>query len=140
MLGRVTRNIARAGLTYGRIAASVFRIVPDRGLATGPPPSVPPRSPYNIDPKSADKTPEEMRVHTRTNHESEFKLGKHRSNALDLVQQVPIIEVEGEMAICDGGGGALGHPLEYISLERPGVVERCKYCGLRFASKSWAHH
>ena len=139
MLGRITFRTARAKFINGGIGASAPNLVPSRFLATGPPASVPPRSPYNIDPKTADKTPEEMRVHTRTNHESEFKLGKHRSNALDLVQQVPIIEVEGEMAICDGGGGALGHPLEYISLERPGVVERCKYCGLRFASKAWVH-
>mmetsp|Transcript_53405 Transcript_53405/g.129948 ORF Transcript_53405/g.129948 Transcript_53405/m.129948 type:complete len:156 (+) Transcript_53405:2316-2783(+) len=122
----------------GSVSASSQQQV--RCLATGPPPATPAKSPYNIDPSSADKTAEEMRVHTRTYEESEYKLGKHRSNALELIEQVPIIEVEKEMAICDGGGGALGHPLEYISLERPGVVERCKYCGLRFASKAWAKH
>jgi NADH dehydrogenase (ubiquinone) Fe-S protein 6 len=111
-----------------------------RAFGTAPPPSVPSKSPYNIDPQTADKTKEEMRVHTRTYSESQYKLGKHRSNALELIEKVPIVEVEGERAICDGGGGALGHPLEYISLQRPGVVERCKYCGLRFASKAWAAH
>jgi uncharacterized Zn-finger protein len=94
-------------------------------------------SPYNIDPESAERTNEEKRLHTRSYDASEYKLGKHRSNALELIEKHPIVEVEGERAICDGGGGALGHPIEYISLERPGVVERCKYCGLRFASKSW---
>ena len=78
-----------------------------------------------------------MRLHNRTHGESEYKLGKHRSNALELVEKHPIVYVDGERAICDGGGGPLGHPLEYISLQRPGVVERCKYCGLRFASNSW---
>jgi NADH dehydrogenase (ubiquinone) Fe-S protein 6 len=109
-----------------------------RGFGTAPPPSVPARSPYNIEPSTVDKSKEEMRVHTRTYHESEYKLGKHRSNALELIERIPVIEVEGEFAICDGGGGPLGHPLEYISLQRPGVVERCKYCGLRFACKAWA--
>mmetsp|Transcript_126951 Transcript_126951/g.189392 ORF Transcript_126951/g.189392 Transcript_126951/m.189392 type:complete len:132 (-) Transcript_126951:96-491(-) len=114
------------------------RVVATRCFATsGPPPSTPARSPYNIDPETADKSKEEMRLHYRTYGDSEFKLGKHRSNALELVEKHPIVEVEGERAICDGGGGALGHPVEYISLERPHVVERCKYCGLRFASKSW---
>jgi NADH dehydrogenase (ubiquinone) Fe-S protein 6 len=114
-------------------------VVALRSFATsGPPPSAPPMSPYNIDPDSADPTAEEMRLHYRSYDESEYKLGKHRSNALELVQKHPIVEVEGEKAICDGGGGALGHPLEYISLERPNVVEQCKYCGLRYASKSWA--
>ena len=111
-----------------------------RCFAVGPPPAVPAKSPYNIDPKEADKSKEEMRVHTRTYEESEYALGKHRSNALELIEEVPIIYVEGERAICDGGGGPLGHPLEYISLQRPGVVERCKYCGLRFASKAWEAH
>ena len=138
MQGRIS-SITRTKLINGGVRASAVRCFPVRSLATGPPPSVPAKTPYNIDPKTADKTAEEMRIHTRTNGESEFKLGKHRSNALELIEKVPIVEVEGEMAICDGGGGALGHPLEYISLERPHVVERCKYCGLRFASKAWVH-
>lgn len=137
---RLTSITTVAKLVNGATRASAVRYSPLRSFATGPPSTVPARTPYNIDPKTADKTPEEMRVHTRTNHQSEFKLGKHRSNALELLQKVPIVEVEGEMAICDGGGGALGHPLEYISLERPGIVERCKYCGLRFASKAWNLH
>ena len=131
-------SLMRAKLVNGVLKSPAICSLPVRAFAVGAPPTVPARTPYNIDPKSADKTPEEMRVHTRSNDESEFKLGKHRSNALELIEKVPIIEVEGEMAICDGGGGALGHPLEYISLERPNVVERCKYCGLRFASKSWS--
>jgi NADH dehydrogenase (ubiquinone) Fe-S protein 6 len=47
------------------------------------------------------------------------------------------------MAICDGGGGGLGHPLEYISLSYPDSINYCKYCSLRFTkkkgSKSAAH-
>ena len=69
---------------------------------------------------------------------SRYDEGKHRSNAEELVNQVPPIEVEGHIAVCDGGGGILGHPIEYIQLdtisEEPAV---CKYCGLRFISK---HH
>jgi uncharacterized Zn-finger protein len=32
---------------------------------------------------------------------------------------------------CDGGGGALGHPLVYLRIEREGEVV-CPYCSLRF--------
>merc|ERR1719491_359419 len=64
--------------------------------------------------------------------ESPYALGKHRSNALELINKVPVIEVAGEMAVCDGGGGALGHPIEYISLARPDSINSCKYCGLRY--------
>jgi uncharacterized Zn-finger protein len=67
---------------------------------------------------------------------AQYKLGKHRSNAMELVNKVPIIEVDGEMAVCDGGGGGLGHPNEYISLARPGSVNACKYCSLRFTQKA----
>mmetsp|Transcript_24616 Transcript_24616/g.44405 ORF Transcript_24616/g.44405 Transcript_24616/m.44405 type:complete len:122 (+) Transcript_24616:81-446(+) len=68
--------------------------------------------------------------------ESIYKLGKHRSNALELVNQVPPIEVEGDVAVCDGGGGALGHPLEYIKLGgRGGEPVQCIYCALRYVQK-----
>merc|ERR1711957_295539 len=67
--------------------------------------------------------------------ESIYKLGKHRSNALDLIQQVPSIKVDGDVAVCDGGGGALGHPLEYIKVGfRGGKPVSCIYCGLRYRS------
>mmetsp|Transcript_18708 Transcript_18708/g.20339 ORF Transcript_18708/g.20339 Transcript_18708/m.20339 type:complete len:108 (+) Transcript_18708:70-393(+) len=71
----------------------------------------------------------------------QYKHGIHRSNAEELVNKVPVIEVEGYTAVCDGGSGALGHPLEYIQLhtvsDKPQV---CKYCGLRYISKGPAHH
>jgi NADH dehydrogenase (ubiquinone) Fe-S protein 6 len=56
------------------------------------------------------------------------------------VNRVNVIEVEGNMAICDGGNGALGHPVEYIQLDNiSSDIATCKYCGLRFKSKH-AHH
>lgn len=48
--------------------------------------------------------------------------------------------VEGERAICDGGGGALGHPIEYISLQRPGEIKACIYCGLKYQSSGPGGH
>mmetsp|Transcript_139 Transcript_139/g.185 ORF Transcript_139/g.185 Transcript_139/m.185 type:complete len:125 (-) Transcript_139:312-686(-) len=81
--------------------------------------------------------------------EPEYKLGKHRSNALELVEKQAIIEVDGPVAVCDGGGGALGHPVEYIKLGKradygPGMKEEdgypCIYCGLRYRQKSGSGH
>lgn len=99
---------------------------------------------------SPDLTPDKSH-YVLSRQKSEYKLGKHRSNALELLQKQPVIEVEGNMAVCDGGGGALGHPLEYIKLgaradygqdgngtEEDGVA--CIYCGLRYRSKSSGHH
>mmetsp|Transcript_19433 Transcript_19433/g.49067 ORF Transcript_19433/g.49067 Transcript_19433/m.49067 type:complete len:118 (-) Transcript_19433:76-429(-) len=64
----------------------------------------------------------------------------HRSNAEKLINEVAPIEVDSAVAVCDGGGGALGHPLEYIQLNTttPGKAETCIYCGLRYKMK--AHH
>mmetsp|Transcript_28349 Transcript_28349/g.28643 ORF Transcript_28349/g.28643 Transcript_28349/m.28643 type:complete len:108 (-) Transcript_28349:83-406(-) len=74
---------------------------------------------------------------------SPYELGKHRSDAEELVDKVAPIEIKGNMAICDGGGGALGHPIEYIQLNNVyGTIGVCKYCGLRFkkAKGSHGHH
>lgn len=59
---------------------------------------------------------------------------KWGSNAMDLIQAAPPVYVKGPVAICDGGGGALGHPIEYIQLKRadPRFPAVCKYCGTKF--------
>lgn len=53
-----------------------------------------------------------------------------------------IVEVEGTIAICDGGGGPLGHPVEYIQLNTryPGEPVACKYCGVKYVSKGGGSH
>lgn len=69
-----------------------------------------------------------------------YPVNVHRSNAASLVSAVPPIAVSGShVAMCDGGGGATGHPLEYIQLElRAGAApSTCRYCGLRYVA---AHH
>ena len=54
---------------------------------------------------------------------------------MEMIAEVPPIPVKGYVAICVGGGHpALGHPVEYIQLNKrvPGAIETCKYCGLRY--------
>lgn len=63
---------------------------------------------------------------------------KWGSNAMDLINETDVIEVDGPVAVCDGGGGALGHPLEYIKLnvsDEDAAPQVCKYCGLRYKRK-----
>lgn len=63
---------------------------------------------------------------------------KWGSDAMEKIQDTEVIEVEGDFAICNGGGGALGHPLEYIKLlvsDEDAGPQVCKYCGLRFVRK-----
>lgn len=66
----------------------------------------------------------------------------HRSNAEALVAKVPVIEVAGTVALCDGGGGSMGHPIEYIKLDkREGhSASVCNYCGLRYKMAAGSHH
>jgi uncharacterized Zn-finger protein len=45
-----------------------------------------------------------------------------------------IILVETKRVKCDGGGGALGHPLVWYDLGDDGVVD-CGYCDRRFVLK-----
>jgi uncharacterized Zn-finger protein len=47
------------------------------------------------------------------------------------------ITVEGAVVGCDGGGGALGHPLVYLNLGPEGRVD-CPYCGRRYILKRGA--
>lgn len=56
---------------------------------------------------------------------------------MELIAKVPPIMVKGVAHWCDGGGGALGHPRVFISLEQPGP-HPCGYCGLRFQQED--HH
>jgi len=48
-----------------------------------------------------------------------------------------ITEVETEVVGCDGGDGALGHPLVYLNMEKRGAVD-CPYCGRKFVLKAGA--
>ncbi|KAI9144734.1 zinc-finger domain-containing protein [Paraphysoderma sedebokerense] len=57
-------------------------------------------------------------------------------SAMELIAQQPVRKVHGRVAVCDGGGGALGHPKVYINLDQPGAHD-CGYCGLRFEQE---HH
>ena len=63
----------------------------------------------------------------------------HRSNAEELVAKVPIVFVDANVAMCDGGGGATGHPIEYIKLDlkEGSLPVPCKYCGVRYQK---GHH
>ncbi|KAK2461920.1 hypothetical protein APHAL10511_006383 [Amanita phalloides] len=59
-------------------------------------------------------------------------------SAMALIANEPVRLVPNRKAVCDGGGGPLGHPKIYISLDQPGS-HSCGYCGLRF-EKAPHHH
>ncbi|RKP26925.1 hypothetical protein SYNPS1DRAFT_11453, partial [Syncephalis pseudoplumigaleata] len=47
--------------------------------------------------------------------------------AIDLIAEIPVIQVASRKAVCNGGGGALGHPRVYINLD-DGQPQACGYC------------
>jgi uncharacterized Zn-finger protein len=46
-----------------------------------------------------------------------------------------VIDVDSANVSCDGGGGALGHPLVYLAIGPKGWVE-CPYCDRRFVLRA----
>lgn len=60
---------------------------------------------------------------------------KWGSDAMDKIEDTDIIKVDGDVAVCAGAGGALGHPVEYIKLlvsDEDAGPQVCKYCGRKF--------
>lgn len=49
-----------------------------------------------------------------------------------------IVEVEDTRVMCDGVGGALGHPRVYLEMGDGDFVE-CGYCDRRFVLKPGTH-
>ncbi|OBZ79718.1 Lactobacillus shifted protein, partial [Grifola frondosa] len=41
-------------------------------------------------------------------------------SAMEMISREPIRVVQGRKAVCDGGGGPLGHPKIFINLDKPG--------------------
>ena len=54
-----------------------------------------------------------------------------------LVDDREVVLTDAMHVRCDGGSGALGHPMEFITLERTGEAI-CKYCGRRYVHVSHA--
>lgn len=54
-----------------------------------------------------------------------------------LVEDREVVITDAMNVRCDGGNGPLGHPLEYMTLEKDGEVT-CKYCGRRYVHTSHA--
>jgi uncharacterized Zn-finger protein len=64
-----------------------------------------------------------------------------KEEALMADEEVYLVDGEetvitGDMHVrCDGGNGPLGHPIEFLTLEKGGQSV-CKYCDRRFVHKS----
>ena len=61
-------------------------------------------------------------------HPRQFKVNRQ---AAKRMKPPETIEVDRDRVGCDGGGGALGHPLVYLTMDNSGKVD-CPYCGRRY--------
>jgi uncharacterized Zn-finger protein len=53
--------------------------------------------------------------------------------------QFETVETDETTTACNGGGGALGHPLVYLNLAPTGRVE-CPYCSRAFINRALSPH
>ena len=64
------------------------------------------------------------------------------TNAEELINDLPIVEVHGNVTRCTGVHGlGLGHPVQYIQLDKRHKYApiTCKWCGLRFKKVNDGH-
>ncbi|KAI5290808.1 hypothetical protein KEM52_000339, partial [Ascosphaera acerosa] len=50
----------------------------------------------------------------------------------------PVRWTHDRVAVCDGGGGPLGHPKIFINTDKPQICY-CEYCGNPFVSRAAAN-
>jgi uncharacterized Zn-finger protein len=50
-------------------------------------------------------------------------------------EALEIVEAEGAVVRCDGGGGALGHPAVYLNMGDNEAID-CPYCSRRVVRKA----
>ena len=55
-----------------------------------------------------------------------------------VAPDAPETEVVSKMRIsCDGGGGALGHPRVWLTINRDTGMVECPYCDKKFIHEDW---
>ena len=73
----------------------------------------------------------------------QISMKTHKTNAEELINALPVVEVDGDTARCTGVNElGLGHPVQYIQLNRryEHTPATCKWCGLRFKKRADGHH
>ncbi|KIO30853.1 hypothetical protein M407DRAFT_242073 [Tulasnella calospora MUT 4182] len=52
--------------------------------------------------------------------QTDMSLQPQPLSAMEMIAKEPVRLVHGRKAVCDGGGGPLGHPKIFINLDQPG--------------------
>lgn len=67
------------------------------------------------------------------------KRTKQQESALSQEPEVIVIDADTDEVSCDGGGGALGHPVVWYSLDGKDSAE-CGYCDRVFVKAGSSRH
>jgi len=94
------------------------------------------QAPNNPEPWSTSQQPRPPPESSPRFEQTAYEYQPAPPSAMEMVNSQPIILSDARIAVCDGGGGPLGHPKIFINLDKPGP-RPCGYCGLRFQR---AHH
>ncbi|KIK28550.1 hypothetical protein PISMIDRAFT_7539 [Pisolithus microcarpus 441] len=102
-----------------------------------PPSGIAPQAPNYPTPWSTSQRPRPAARSGPRFEQTAMELQPNPLSAMELIANEPVRIVQGRKAVCDGGGGALGHPKIFINLDKPGP-HTCGYCGLQF--EQVVHH
>ena len=73
----------------------------------------------------------------------QISMKTHKTNAEELINALPVVEVDGDTARCTGVNELrLGHPVQYIQINRrqEQSLAACKLCGLPFKERTGGYH
>ncbi|KAJ1311726.1 hypothetical protein OPQ81_010197 [Rhizoctonia solani] len=79
-----------------------------------------PQAPNRDKPWSTSQRPRPGPEYGARFEQTDMSLQPSPLSAQALIEQEPIRIVQGRKAVCDGGGGPLGHPKIFINLDKPG--------------------
>ncbi|KAI0076098.1 hypothetical protein K474DRAFT_1685044 [Panus rudis PR-1116 ss-1] len=118
LLPRISRPLAR--LASNSVASTSFATAPPVVPEADPKAAVAPQAPNYPTTWSTSQRP---RPSNRAGPRFEQAIMEFQPNppsAMEMISREPIRVVQGRKAVCDGGGGPLGHPKIFINLDKPG--------------------
>ncbi|KAF5375166.1 hypothetical protein D9758_000289 [Tetrapyrgos nigripes] len=136
MLSRRLASKARLLKFITRASSSEASSPTPPAIVTTPAPTVGVQAPNYPTTWSANQRPRLTPETSPRFEQTTMELQPNPLSAMDLIANEPVRMIHGRKAVCDGGGGPLGHPKIYINLDQPGP-RACGYCGLRFEQ---VHH
>ncbi|KAG6381164.1 hypothetical protein JVT61DRAFT_5565 [Boletus reticuloceps] len=86
--------------------------------AAGTPTPPAPASESSVAPQSTSEKPRPVSRSSPRFEQTFMELQPNPLSAMELIANEPVRVVHGRKAVCDGGGGSLGHPKIFINLVR----------------------